>query len=185
MPLLSTPASVKRLTSWGFTGAQALETWQSTELTQPDGSRLTITAAPGTHARGLLKAALPPVMGSILEFAPATGEPPLSMYITGDTLVHDDLREIPRRHPSLDVGLWHLGGTRIPGFFGAGVMVTMDGKEGADLLELVRPTTTVPVHHDDYDVFRSPLSEFLDEVSRRGLTGVRPVARGEVLPLPV
>jgi L-ascorbate metabolism protein UlaG (beta-lactamase superfamily) len=88
---------------------------------------------------------------------------PLSVYITGDTLLHDDLREVPQRHPSLDLGLWHLGGTRV-----LGVTVTMDGRMGADLLEAVRPRTTVPIHYDDYGVFRSPLSDFLDEVERRG-----------------
>jgi hypothetical protein len=56
---------------------------------------------------------------------------------------------------------------------------------GADLLELVHPRTTVPIHHDDYGVFRSPLQHFLDEVQRRGLPGVRPVRRGERLALPV
>jgi len=42
----------------------------------------------------------------------------------------------------------------------------------------------VPIHYDDYGVFRSPLSDFLDEVGQRGLTGVHPLARGEHLPLP-
>lgn len=65
-----------------------------------------------------------------------------------------------------------------------GVMVTMDGVQGADLLELVRPARTVPVHHDDYGVSTSPLSDFLAEVERRGLPGVRPVEPGQVLPLP-
>ena len=74
----------------------------------------------------------------------------------------DDLREVPRRHPSLDVGIWHLGGTRV-----LGLTVTMDGRQGADLLELVRPARTVPVHHDDYGVFRSPLSG----LPRRGRSG--------------
>ena len=45
--------------------------------------------------------------------------------------------------------VWHLGGTRIPGAFGLGVLVTMDAPQGADLLELVRPTRTVPIHHGD------------------------------------
>ena len=80
--------------------------------------------------------------------------------------------------------MWHLGGTRIPGILGLGALVTMDGRQGADLLELVRPRATVPVHHDDYGVFRSPLSDFLAEVERRGLTGVRPLRRGEQLLLP-
>jgi L-ascorbate metabolism protein UlaG (beta-lactamase superfamily) len=122
-------------------------------------------------------------MGSVLTFTPADGDP-LRMYITGDTLVHDDLRQVPERHPDLDVGLWHLGGTRIPGVLGLGVMVTMDAGQGADLVELVRPDRVVPVHHSDYGVFTSPLGDFLAECDRRGLDGIRPVPAGGTLPLP-
>ncbi len=183
VPVLTTPASARTLRRWGFSRAVGLRTWQSYELRSAAGDVLTVTAAPGTHAKGLVKALLPPVMGSVWEFAPAGGER-LSMYVTGDTLLVDDLREVPRRHPSLDLGVWHLGGTRIPGVLGLGPLVTMDGRQGADLLELVRPRTTVPVHHDDYGVFRSPLSDFLAEVERRGLPGVRPLRRGERLALP-
>ena len=92
-------------------------------------------------------------MGSVLEFRPPPGgDPPLTVYVTGDTLLVDDLREVPRRHPHLDLGVWHLGGTRV-----LGMTVTMDGRQGADLLELVHPQRSVPVHNDDYGVFRSPL----------------------------
>jgi L-ascorbate metabolism protein UlaG (beta-lactamase superfamily) len=182
-PIVTTRAAARTLRLWGFENAVALETWQSHTLRKDDGARLTVTAVPGTHARGLLKAVLPPVMGSVLTFAPAQGDP-LRMYITGDTLVHDDLREVPRRHPDLDVGLWHLGGTRIPAGLPFGLMVTMDAAQGADLLGLVRPGRTVPVHHSDYGVFTSPLSDFLAEAERRGLPGVRPVEPGQVLPLP-
>ncbi len=177
LPVLTTRPAARRLRLWGFAQAVALDTWQSYELVK-GGDRLRVTAAPGRHAPGPLQALLPQVMGSVLEFLPAQGAP-LSIYITGDTLLHDDLREVPRRHPDLDVGIWHLGGTRV-----AGVTVTMDARQGADLLELVAPARTVPVHHDDYRVFRSPLSDFLAEVERRGLPGVRPVARGATLPLP-
>ena len=177
LPIITTRQSARRLRRWGFSRAVALDTWESHEL-HKDGATLTVTAAPGRHARGVLQAVLPHVMGSILEFA-GPGVDPLSLYITGDTLVHDDLREIPARHPSLDVGLWHLGGTRV-----LGLLVTMDGRQGADLLEIVTPAMTVPIHYDDYTVFKSPLQDFLDEVQRRGLQGVRPIARGEVMTLP-
>ena len=183
-PILTTRAAARRLRSWGFEQAVALDTWQRHELRSPGGDVLQVTAVPGRHARGLAAALLPPVMGSVLEFAPVA-DPPLSVYVTGDTLVVDDLREIPRRHPSLDVGLWHLGGTRIPGILGLGMLATMDGRQGADLLELVHPARTVPIHYDDYGVFRSPLSDFLAEAERRGLSGVRPVRRGETVPLPL
>ena len=82
-------------------------------------------------------------------------------------------------HPAVDLGVWHLGGTRIPGVAGLGAKVTMDGRDGAGLLEVVRPCTVVPIHHGDHGVFRSPVSAFLEEVRRRGLTGVREVSRGE------
>lgn len=182
VPVITTPASARRLREWGFQ-AVALQTWEAHELRSPAGDLLRITATPGRHAKGPLRALLPPVMGSVWEFTP-TGGAPLSIYVTGDTLVVDDLREIPVRHPSLDLGLWHLGGTRIPGILGLGLLVTMDGAQGADLLQIVRPRVTVPVHYDDYGVFRSPLQDFLDEVQRRGLQGVRPLGRGERLPLP-
>ncbi len=180
LPIVTTRPSARRLRQWGFAHARALDTWQSTELGKGD-ARLRITAVPGRHAPGPAQALLPQVMGSVLEFLPGPdGPPPLSVYVTGDTLVHDDLREIPRRYAALDVGLWHLGGTRV-----LGLLVTMDGRQGADLLEIVRPAATVPVHHDDYGLFRSPLADFLAEVERRGLPGVHPVARGETVALPI
>lgn len=68
----------------------------------------------------------------------------------------------------------HLGGTRL-----LGITVTMDARQGADLVEMLRPAVTVPVHHEDYGVFRSDLSDFLAECRQRGLdAGVRPVAAG-------
>ncbi len=183
VPIITTPASARTLRRWGFSHAVGLRTWDQHELRSADGDVLTITATPGRHAPGPVQALLPPVMGTVWQYAP-TSAAAMSMYVTGDTLLIDDLREIPRRHPSLDLGLWHLGGTRIPGILGLGLMVTMDGRQGADLLQIVQPRTTVPIHYDDYGVFRSPLQDFLDEVERRGLSGVRPIPRGEQLLLP-
>ena len=165
--IITTRAAADTLRSWGFSQAVALETWQTHELRSGAGDVLRVSAAPGRHARGPLQALLPPVHGHVLQYSPVT-DPAMSVYITGDTLNVDELRQVPERHPDL----------------GLGVLVTMDAREGADLLELVRPRTTVPIHHDDYGVFTSPLSDFLAEVGRRGLTGVRPLERGQVLSLP-
>jgi L-ascorbate metabolism protein UlaG (beta-lactamase superfamily) len=183
LPIITTGAAARQLRTWGFANAVALSTWQSHQLRSPGGGVLRVHAAPGRHARGPVGALLPPVNGHVLEFSPAS-DSPLSVYVTGDTVLVDELRQVPERHPDLDLGLWHLGGTRIPGILGLGALVTMDAKEGADLLELVRPRATVPIHNDDYGVFSSPLSAFLAETERRGLAGVRPLARGETLSLP-
>jgi hypothetical protein len=107
-PIITTRAAADTLRSWGFTQAVALETWQTHELRSPAGDVLRVSAAPGRHARGPLQALLPPVHGHVLEYAPVA-DPAMSVYITGDTLLVDDLRQVPERHPDLDLGLWHLG----------------------------------------------------------------------------
>ncbi len=58
----------------------------------------------------------------------------------------------------------HLGGTTLPG----GLLVTMDARQGADLVRAVRPHRLLPVHYEEYGVMRSPLSDFLAEASSRG-----------------
>ncbi|MBV8540999.1 MAG: hypothetical protein JO364_05920 [Pseudonocardiales bacterium] len=75
----------------------------------------------------------------------------------------------------------HLGGTRI-----MGILLTMDGRQGAELVRLVEPRITVPVHIEDYTVFRSPLSDFHAEVAHRGLRSeIRTVTSGERIALGV
>lgn len=179
LPIVTTPHAARRLRRWGFDRSTAVETWQTWTAENPDGGRLTVTALPAQHAFGVLGRLLPPVMGSLLEFCDGPNADPYRLYLTGDTLLHDRLREIGERF-QIDLGVVHLGGTRV-----LGRTVTMDGRQGAELLTQVPMGGVVPVHYDDYKVFTSPLSEFLDEVARRGGTpAVHVVPRGSSLPLP-
>ena len=60
----------------------------------------------------------------------------------------------------------------------------MDARQGADLLELIRPGSAVPIHYDDYGVFTSPLAAFQAETQRRGIGHlVRIVHPGETADL--
>jgi L-ascorbate metabolism protein UlaG (beta-lactamase superfamily) len=177
LPVVTTPHAARRLQGLaGFRRAVGLETWES--FTQAkDGHLLRVHSLPGRHAPGVVGRLLPPVMGSLLELS-ENGEVQQRVYLTGDTLMYDGVREVARRFPDVDLAVVHLGGTTLPG----GLVVTMDGAQGADLLETVRPRRAVPVHVDDYTVFRSPLSAFTDEVARRGMGDrVRVVERGETV----
>ncbi len=180
LPVVTTRHAARVLRWWGFERACGMQTWDRWSVRNADGGELRVTALPARHAFGALGVLLPPVNGSLLEFREEPGGAAYRIYLTGDTLVHEQLREIPRRHPDIDLGLLHLGGTKV-----LGATVTMDGRQGVDLLELVPVPHAVPVHYDDYPVFRSPLSDFTAEVERR-----RPPARisymerGEELPLP-
>ncbi len=174
VPIVTTAHAARKLGRQGFTRPLAVDTWDAVTFDRGD-QRLSVTALPGQHAPGPLRAALPPVMGSMIEVGDRAGRTAFRLYITGDTLLHDRLAEIPARYPAIDLALLHLGGTRV-----LGVMVTMDGRDGVRALELVKPREAIPIHFGDYTVFRSPLSDFEEEVARRRpATRVHYLDRGE------
>ncbi|HYN94450.1 MAG TPA: MBL fold metallo-hydrolase [Pilimelia sp.] len=178
LPIVTTRQAERKLRKWGFLVATGLPTWASHEWRR-GRQLLRVTAVPGRHGPGPVDLLLPDVMGTIVDLE-SDGERQLRLYITGDTLFRPGLAEIPERFPDIDAMLIHLGGTRI-----LGLLLTMDGRQGAKLVDLVRPGVTIPIHYDDYGVFRSPLAHFLDAVRKLGLAPtVRPVERGSTCPLP-
>ncbi|KAI1813145.1 Metallo-hydrolase/oxidoreductase [Poronia punctata] len=147
-----------------------------------------ITGMPGKHvppgplaiANDLL-GAVPPTNGWLLEMGweldqaqdaaeSRAIENGYRIYISGDTLLVDELKQIPAGEDDGDIDLMivHLGGTTIPGPKMPLLMVTMDAKQGVELMRLMNPDLTIPVHFDDYDVFLSPLKDFQTEVENMG-----------------
>lgn len=175
-PVLTTPSAAARLRGWQF-GALGLETWQRHTLEKGE-EHLEVRSLPGIHARGALGRLLPPVMGSMLEHR-VRGEVRRRVYLSGDTLTGDHLDEVSRQYPRIDAAVVHLGGTRI--MFQT---VTMDAGQGVDFLQRIRPQIAVPVHHDDYRVFRDRLPHFLHQARQAGFADrLRPVDRGAVVSL--
>jgi L-ascorbate metabolism protein UlaG (beta-lactamase superfamily) len=108
---------------------------------------------------------LPQVMGSILEFqTKKDNHHLLRTYITGDTFIFDDIKEIPRQYPDINIALLHLGGTTV-----MGITVTMDAKDGVEMVNVINPKKAIPIHYNDYDVFKSSLEDFQQEVEKAGL----------------
>ncbi|KAJ3089971.1 hypothetical protein HK102_005015 [Quaeritorhiza haematococci] len=201
IPIITTSHAAENLRALGFQHVFPLKNWEKAivssggvttneetaggreaegmEERREGQSHIVVTSMPGQHAPTGLKFALPPVMGSMLEFAtskratdPAKHEIMMddlrvvcNLYISGDTLVIDDLKEIPKRFPDIDIALIHLGGTTLLGMF----LVTMDGKQGVECIQIVRPHTIIPIHYNDYDLFKSPLDDFKKEVEKVGL----------------
>ena len=178
LPIVTTPQSAELLAARGFANGWPIDRWQTQVITK-GRAELRITAMPGHHGPPIVDAALPDVMGSLLEFSPTGGAPGFRLYITGDTLLIDDLEEIPRRYPEIDLALLHLGGTRV-----LGILVSMDAEQGVKCLKVVNPRRAVPIHFDDYDVFKSPLSDFQEAVAAAGWTDrVTYLDRGDTLAL--
>ncbi|WP_334188992.1 MBL fold metallo-hydrolase [Noviherbaspirillum sp.] len=166
MPIVTTADGAAGLEQLGFINRYGLNTWDTLTVTRGD-TTLRINAMPGRHGPPVLAGLLPDVMGSMLEFSVANGNdmPPYRMYISGDTLVYDDIQNIPRRYPDIDLALLHLGGTRILGV----MKVTMDGEDGVRMMQIIAPHHAIPIHYNDYTVFKSPLSDFQKAVTEAGL----------------
>jgi len=195
LPIITTPHAHHHLTTKkdgeSFTSVHPLDAWDdmfvnfsgsSDALSRP---RIRITGMPGKHVGdGLLSkandilGAVPPTNGWMLElgYSPSSEaesfECGYRIYISGDTLYVSDLEKIPEMYTHagkpIDLMLIHLGGTTIPGPHMPLMMVTMDAKQGVQLVKLVQPDLTVPIHYDDYDVFLSPLEDFKTEMTKAG-----------------
>jgi L-ascorbate metabolism protein UlaG (beta-lactamase superfamily) len=163
LPIVTTHHAASALRKKGFNSLHALNTWETLNVVKGEvGVR--ITAMPGIHGPGILSALLPPMMGSILEFQAPEGKTAFRLYITGDTLIHEHLKEIPKRYPDIDLALLHLGGTKV-----FGILLTMDGKQGAQAIQIVNPRRAIPIHFNDYTVMKSPLEDFIKAVAEAGL----------------
>ncbi|HEV7858825.1 MAG TPA: MBL fold metallo-hydrolase [Pyrinomonadaceae bacterium] len=174
LPIITTEHAATELKGKGFTATIALETWDDVRVAKGE-ARLSITSMPGKHGPSITDLLLPPVMGSMLEFTSSAERTALRLYITGDTLVHDDLHEIPRRYPEIDLALFHLGGTRI-----MGILLTMDAEQGVEAIRIINPRELIPIHYNDYEVFKSPLDDFKKAVEAAGFADrVKYLSHGE------
>ena len=170
LPIVTTPHATEELSLRGFTNSQQLDKWESISFVKGD-VQLQITATPGRHGPLPVAMFLPQVMGSILDFkikeVDGRSHHLIRIYITGDTLVFDDIKEIPKRYSDINLALLHLGGTRV-----MGILVTMDAKEGLEMFNIINPKKSTPMQYNDYDVLKSPHEDFHTMLRGQGLKTV-------------
>jgi L-ascorbate metabolism protein UlaG (beta-lactamase superfamily) len=125
-------------------GTQGLEPWASTRLESDGKPPLELTATPCRHGPPLSR----PVAGHVIGFALRwEGQEHGALWITGDTVLYDAVREVPER---VDVGtaVLHLGRVR---FSVTGPLrYTMTGREAVELCSLLRPHTAIPLHYEGW-----------------------------------
>jgi L-ascorbate metabolism protein UlaG (beta-lactamase superfamily) len=152
------PAAARRLGS-----ATGLATGQSVTV---GGVR--VTATPARHG--------PPrtpqvteVTGFLLE---ADGEP--SMWISGDTVLSDELRDWLSASPPIGVAILHAGGVRFARApFFRRFLFTMDAIQAAQAVAIGKPAVVIPIH-------RAGWSHFQDEaLLREALPGAVWLELGE------
>lgn len=73
------------------------------------------------------------------------------LWISGDTVLYDGVRELAERL-EVDTALLHLGGVRF-GVTGP-VRYTMTARDAVELCRLVRPRIAIPIHYEGWKHFQ-------------------------------
>jgi L-ascorbate metabolism protein UlaG (beta-lactamase superfamily) len=128
--------------------ARGLAPWQTTRLEAPGRPTIEITATPCRHGPPLSHA----LVGDVVGFALAwDGQEHGVLWISGDTVLYDGVREVAGRL-EVDTALLHLGGVRFP--VTGPVRYTMTARDAVELCGLVRPRTVIPIHYEGWRHFR-------------------------------
>ena len=128
--------------------ARGLAPWSTTRLEAADKPTIEVTATPCRHGPPGSR----PITGDVIGFALRwDGQDNGLLWISGDTVLYDGVRQVADR---FDVGtaVLHLGAVRF-GVTGP-IRYTMSAREGVELLGLVKPATTIPVHYEGWTHFR-------------------------------
>jgi L-ascorbate metabolism protein UlaG (beta-lactamase superfamily) len=127
--------------------ARGLEPWQTTLLEAPGRPAIEVTATPCRHGpRGI-----PFIIGDVVGFALRwAGQEHGALWISGDTILYDGVRELAGRLP-VSTALLHVGAVRFP--VTGPLRYTMTAREAAELCGLIRPRTAIPIHYEGWKHF--------------------------------
>ena len=131
--------------------ARGLVPWQTTRLESPGKPTIDVTATPCRHGPPLSH----PIVGDVIGFALRwDGQEHGVMWISGDTVLYDGVREVANRF-TVDVALLHLGAARFPQT--GSIKYTMTARDAVELCRTVKPRTVIPVHYEGWSHFRQGL----------------------------
>jgi L-ascorbate metabolism protein UlaG (beta-lactamase superfamily) len=140
--------------------ARSLEPWRTTRLEAPGRPAIEITATPCRHGPPLSHPIVGDVVGFALDVEGAAGG---AVWISGDTVLYDGVREVADRI-DVDVAILHLGGVRF-GITGP-LRYTMTARDAVELIGLVRPRVAIPLHYEGWRHFREGRDAIERELAR-------------------
>lgn len=139
--------------------AQGLRPWGTTELSAPGRPTIEVTATPARHGPPLSRLITGDVIGFALRWPGQDG----ALWISGDTVLFDGVRQVADRL-EVDTALLHLGSVRF-GVTGP-LRYSMTAREAVELCGVLRPRTVVPVHYEAWSHFRQGRDAIEREFSR-------------------
>ena len=143
--VVTTEAGARRL---GGTGVRGLAPWSVTGLEAEGRPGIEITATPCRHGPPASR----PIVGDVIGFALRwEGQQHGALWISGDTVLYDGVREVADR---VDVGtaVLHLGGVRFP--VSGPLRYTMTASDAVELCSRLEAHTILPIHYEGWKHFR-------------------------------
>ena len=142
--VVTTTAGARRLGA----PTQGLADWETTTLEAPGRPTIQITATPCRHGAPGTR----PLVGDVIGFALRwEGQRDGVLWISGDTVLYDGVREVADRL-DVDTALLHLGGVRFP--VTGPLRYTMTAQDAVELCGLLGPRTAIPIHYEGWKHFR-------------------------------
>ncbi|GAA0222544.1 MBL fold metallo-hydrolase [Cryptosporangium japonicum] len=127
--------------------ATGLAPWEVTELAAAGKPTIEITATPCRHGPPLSRPIAGEVTGFVLRW---DGQRHGPVWITGDTVLYPGVRHVAERF-TIGTTVLHLGAVKF-GLTGP-LHYSMTAADGAELCELVRARTVLPVHYEGWSHF--------------------------------
>jgi L-ascorbate metabolism protein UlaG (beta-lactamase superfamily) len=141
--VITTSAGAKRLGG----NTIGLKAWQSTTIGS-EGTEIKITASPAHHGTLGSHIIVGETTGLILQW---TGQQHGALYISGDTVWFNGLREIGQRF-KIGTAILHIGGARFPSTML--VRFTLNAKEAIKVIRALNPRTAIPIHYEGWKHFK-------------------------------
>ncbi|HTJ66805.1 MAG TPA: MBL fold metallo-hydrolase [Actinospica sp.] len=172
--VLTTPEAAGRLGG----DVEALEPWESAELSRPAGEPITVTAIPARHG----PVGTEPMTGTVTGFLlSADGLP--SVYVSGDNVATEYVDELAERFGGADIAVLHLGAAQL-GPFGP-ALLSWTAEQGAEVAARLKASRVVAVHHEGWDHFTQDRAAILAAFQAAGQADVLVDARpGTAVTLP-
>jgi L-ascorbate metabolism protein UlaG (beta-lactamase superfamily) len=148
--VVTTVPGARRLAEHDGLGAtvRGLAPWDTTVLEAEGRPPITVTATPCRHG----PPGSHPIVGDVIGFALTwEGQEGGSLWISGDTVLYDGVREVARRL-DVDVAVLHLGGVQFP--VTGPLRYTMTGADAVELVGLLAPRVAIPIHYEGWKHFR-------------------------------
>lgn len=145
-------------------GVRGMKPWERTSVNL-GGKTFEITATPCKHVPG------GECIGFVLtaeSFGVAENGKPNAIYFTGDTVYIDELAEIPKQFNVAAV-VMNLGKATVDLADGP-LQVTMDGKQGAQLLRTLKTDCLVPMHYESWRHFAQLGKELAKDFEQEGIS---------------